>query len=653
MSARRPPYVLLTLGKELRDTLRDRRTLVVMVLFPLVVYPLLALLGTQVLAARERAQNKRASVVAVEGQGPLAEELRGVLRGQPEVFALAGEGQREQVEAGQLDALVVLTPVAVDRARLEILFDTTRDESRRAEERLSAQLASLWPPGCAPRFEIERRNLALGTRLGGYVLSKGLPLMILLMVLLGAFYPAIDVTAGERERGTLETILAAPIPRLDLLLGKVLAVTILAAATGFLNLGSLSLTLVHVARLADATASLPIPWSRAAAVGLVVLPMAFLLASFFVAVGALARGFKEAQNLLMPIYFALVAPALIGALGDFRLGGLVALVPGVNLTLLARDIALGNAGLGATALVLGSTLVYGTLALVAAARLYASERFLTAGEDGSGKVPGKARGDGGGRGGTPRQDPPTAGEALALFAVGYLLLSFVFIPLQRRDLVLGLLVSQWLGLLGLVLLFSVLTRRSLGPSLVIRLPAPAAVLGSLLMGGAGWVVANLVSLWLFPPPREFLEELRRTLFPAEGRSLLFTLFLFAVTPAVCEEVFFRGAVLRGLLRRIAPAPAVLLCGLLFGLFHIDLWRLLPTAFLGVMLSWIAWRGGSLLLSVLAHFVNNAVVLILGSVKIDQRLESLRAAGQIGLLVGALVLLAAGAWLLTRSTPRSS
>ena len=70
--------------------------------------------------------------------------------------------------------------------------------------------------------------------------------MILLMVLLGAFYPAIDVTAGERERGTLETVLAAPIPRRDLLLGKVLAVTVLASASGFLNLGSMSLTLVQV-----------------------------------------------------------------------------------------------------------------------------------------------------------------------------------------------------------------------------------------------------------------------------------------------------------------------------------------------------------------------------------------------------------------------
>ena len=112
-----------------------------------------------------------------------------------------------------------------------------------------------------PQFDIERENLAPATRIGGYLLSKALPLMILLMVLLGAFYPAIDVTAGERERGTLETVLAAPIPRLDLLLGKVLAVTALASASGLLNLASMSLTLVQVVNLAAPAADLPVPWS--------------------------------------------------------------------------------------------------------------------------------------------------------------------------------------------------------------------------------------------------------------------------------------------------------------------------------------------------------------------------------------------------------
>ena len=217
--------------------------------------------------------------------------------------------------------------------------------------------------------------------------------MILLMVLLGAFYPAIDVTAGERERGTLETVLSAPIPRLHLLLGKVLAVTVLASVSGLLNLVSMSAALVQVVNLAAPATELPVPWSRAAATGLVVVPTAFLLAALFVLVGSLARGFKEAQNLLMPVYFLFFAPAMLGAMGELPLSPGLALVPGLNVSLLARDIALGKAGRrhhrwwcwprrSPAAVV----------ALLAAARLYVSERFLAAADpESSPRRPGGSR----------------------------------------------------------------------------------------------------------------------------------------------------------------------------------------------------------------------------------------------------------------------
>lgn len=639
-------FVLLSLGKELRETLRDRRTLAIMVLFPLVVYPVLALLGTQVVASRERTQEARPSLVAVTGpESAPAAEVKTRLQAAPKLFTLAPAGSRPaDVEAGRLDAVVALTPLPGERARAELLFDSTRDESRRAEDRLRTTLGGLLPESCAPRFELSGRDLAPGTKLGGYVLSKALPLMILLMVLLGAFYPAIDVTAGERERGTLETILASPMPRFHLLLGKVLAVTTLAAATGFLNLGSMSITLVQVVRLADPATALPIPWTRAAAAGLVVVPTAFLLASLFVAVGSLARGFKEAQNLLIPVYFVFFAPAMLGALGEFPLSGLAAVAPGLNVTLLARDLVQGEAGAGAVVLVLGSTLVYGALALAAAARLYASERFLTADGEGEEKRL-RARGDG-----SKRTDPPTPGEALALFALGYLMLYFVFIPLQRRDMVSGLMISQWAGLLGVVLLFARATgRRLLGPVLNLRRPSLPAVAGAVLMGAVGWLVVDAVALWLLPPPKEYLEQLRRALFPlGVERPLVVSLFLFALTPAICEEVFFRGAILRGLLSRVGPAGAIVTCGVLFGLFHVDVWRLLPTTLLGVMLSWIAWRGGSLAPAVIAHFVNNGVLVTLGAVGVEERFETLAWTTQASLVVGGVVILAAGAWLVTRA-----
>ncbi len=225
-------------------------------------------------------------------------------------------------------------------------------------------------------------GIAPKAQVSGYLLSKVLPLVVVVMVMLGAFHPAIDITAGERERGTLETTLSAPIDRSALMAGKVLAVAALASLTGFLNLASMSLTVLEGARLAGgAGTKLAIPWRQAAAAFAVVPPTAFLFAAVMVAIGALARSFKEAQTLLTPVYFLCMAPALTAGLGDFRLSGVTALIPGVGVTLLARDLVLARASAGLAVAVLASTALYGAAALLLASRLYDSER-LFASDDG-------------------------------------------------------------------------------------------------------------------------------------------------------------------------------------------------------------------------------------------------------------------------------
>jgi sodium transport system permease protein len=666
--------VQLTLGKELRETLRDRRTLAMMVLLPLVVYPLLSLLGTQVMTARTRQQRERPSAVAVAGPAAVRADVERRLSARPETFSVQAEGTAADVQAGRIDALVrpkppeAPTPVPTPGAPpptgaapptgvppttgvpsppgeapppgavpapLELVFDATRDESRQAEERLSEALSCALPNDQRPLYQLSRRDLATKDEVGGYLLSKILPLVVVLMVLLGAFYPAIDVTAGERERGTLETVLASPIRRTDLLLGKVLAVTILATLTGLLNLASMSLTLVQMVRLAEAGAAVPVPWGRAGATALVVVPTAFLFGALFVAIGSLARSFKEAQNLLLPAYFLVFAPAMIGAMGELPLEGLLTAVPGMNVTLLAREIALGKATLPATLAVLGSTLVYGLLALGFAARLYASERFL----DLAGRAP---RGGGDAAGGARADAPPVgAGEALALFAIGYVLLYFVFAPLQRRDLTLGLLASQYGGLLGLTLLFARLTHRPPRAVLPLGRPPLRALGGAALAGLSAWVVAGLLTEWIAPPPKELLEALRRHILGAEARGYLPTLLLVALTPALCEEAFFRGPLLQGLLTRLAPPGAIVVNGLLFGVFHMDLYRLLPTTLLGILLATLRYRTGSLWAPALAHFLNNGTLVTLAHLGLEDRVERLSGAAQAGIFGAGALVLAAG------------
>jgi sodium transport system permease protein len=662
--------VALVAAKELRETLRDRRTLVVMVLFPLVVYPLVSLLMAQVMATHTAHGEARRSRVAVVGPAGLAEPVRARLRADAKAYApdaLAGDGRtsadawpasaddgRVAVESGTYDAVAQVEAGPHGQTRVRLLYDEARDESRQAHERVGGTLGGVLAPGCATLFALEDQNVAPRARVGGYVLSKLLPLVVVVMIMLGAFYPAIDITAGERERGTLETILSAPIDRFDLMTGKVIAVATLSTITGLLNMTSMSLTMIEGIKLVGATAPVTIPWTRTASMLIVVVPAAFLFAAVMVAIGAMARSFKEAQTLLTPVYFLCFTPSLIAGLGDWELSGAAIVVPGVNVTLLARDLILGKATLGSTLAVVASTLAFGALALTLAARLYDSERLLASSESTLSLGAWLRRLLGLDERAVPiAEDGPNPGHALALFAIGFLLLG-LSIPLQRWRLAPGILISEWGGMLGLVALYA----RGIGRPLVEvlrlhRVPA-RALAGATLMGLSAWVVLGFLSRWFVPPPPGLEESMRHLVMPNDGsRGVGLTLLLIAVTPAICEEALFRGPILRGFSAGLPRMTSAVLTGVLFGLYHLDLWRLLPTALLGIGLSLVALETGSIVPSMLAHFTNNACLVVLAYLGADDAATgTMSRPAQAGMFLGGLAVLSVGALLVRGTGPKA-
>jgi sodium transport system permease protein len=650
--------VRLVAGKELRETLRDRRTLAVMVLFPLVVYPLVSLVTAQVLSARVARVEAHVARIAVTGPPPIVAQVRRLLAGAD--FTLAPAGAAADVAASRVDAFVEVSASPAGKPpSVRVFFDETREDSTTARDRVTQALGvgAVLGAGCAPPFAVATQGIAPRARMSGYLLSKVLPLVVVVMVMLGAFHPAIDITAGERERGTLETTLSAPIERSALMAGKVLAVAALAALTGFLNLASMSLTVLEGAHLVANRAPMSIPWIHIAAAFAVIPPTAFLFAAVMVAIGSLARSFKEAQTLLTPVYFLCMAPSLTAALGDFRLDGATAFIPGVNVTLLARDLIVGRAPWGLALAVVASTLVYGLAALALAARLYDSERLFFSDEAGVG-LGAWLRQLVAGRAGAERafagqafgaDDAPTAGQAMGLYAIACVLLFFVFVPLQSWRLEPGLAISEWGGLLGLTWLYARGRGQRLATVLRLVPPAPRALLGAILIGLSAWVVVGLLAEWIVPAPKEVVEGLRRIVAPTgHDRGTLATLLLLAVTPAICEEALFRGPILRGLRTRFSPAMTAILTGLLFGIYHVDAWRLLPTALLGVALSGIALAADSIVPSMVAHFTNNACLILLARLHADDT-TALSTRARLGWLGGGALVLALGARLLALSS----
>ena len=557
------------------------------------------------------------------------------------------------------------TAIAVERSKAgatgaataRVLFDETQERSRTARARIEEALAAGLEPGCTPSFAVSIEGVAPRTAMGGYLLSRILPLVIVVMVMLGAFHPAIDMTAGERERSTLETTLSAPIARAALMTGKVVAVATLATLSGVLNLASMSITVLEGAKLAASGAAPSLPWANAGAAALLVIPpAAFLFASVMVAIGALARSFKEAQTLLTPVYFMCMAPALLSALGDFELRGVAPFVPGVGVTLLARDVIAGHASVGAIVAVFASSVGYGAAALTLACRLYDSERLLGGDDAGLGLRawlrhllfgPRAATRDEAGDPNAP-DAPPTAGHALALFGVAVVVL-FAFAPLQKWRLVPGILLFQWVGLLGLTAVYARGSGRRFTSVLRARKPSAAAVGGAILIGASAWLVVGLLIEWVLPAPKEVEESVRRLIPSGEGKGVFtFAILLVAFTPAICEEALFRGPILRGLRTRLSPLGAAVVTGLLFGIYHGDVWRFIPVAVLGFAFSAIALATDSIVPAMIAHFTNNACLIALARAGIGESGAELTVRQRLTLVALGGVVLAAGAALIAHA-----
>ena len=169
-------------------------------------------------------------------------------------------------------------------------------------------------------------------RVGLTFALRAVPLILILMTITGAVYPAIDLTAGERERGTLEMLVASPVPRMQLLLGKYFAVLIV-ALTAVVNLAAMMVTIASIGMASFLFGSKGISFEEV----LEIMALLVLFAAFFsavlLAVTSFARSFKEAQAYLIPLMLASIAPGMLSMIPGLKLQGPLAVTPLVNIVL--------------------------------------------------------------------------------------------------------------------------------------------------------------------------------------------------------------------------------------------------------------------------------------------------------------------------------
>lgn len=403
--------ILTVYRKEMKEVLRDRKTLIFMIVFPTIIMPVMMNAFVGFVSRTEETARTETLSYAVFGAEQLP-ELAGAFAaasGFNRVDVPSMDSIKTAVANGAIRFAVVIPDKAAQlmgegkQVKVSLHYDNASVTSK-AKERAqkvirefsqscrSRRLASLGLAGPSEQESLlepvaiqesgtaEMREV-LGERLGGL-----LPYLFIIFCFLGAMYPAIDLGAGEKERGTLETLLLAPVPRWRLVMGKFLVIFTTGVTSALLTLTSLGAWLLikamsitkekAVALTAGKEILATVNLTDLLLIGLMLIPIAAMFAALLLAVSIYARSFKEASSYCGPLNFLIIVPAIIAILPGVQLTWGWAMVPVTNVSLAIKELVKGTMNYPMLIAILGSSFLTAGAMLFFCAKWFQRESVL-------------------------------------------------------------------------------------------------------------------------------------------------------------------------------------------------------------------------------------------------------------------------------------
>ncbi len=404
-------HIVTVYLKELKDSLRDRRTLLSTIIIPTFLMPVIIFgTGSVMSKVMKKAREEPTTMVVLGGSDspgimaalkaekkfkivePTMDYKKMVSEKQVRLAVEIPEGFEASLKAGEARTIMLYhyegeMKSGLGAGEVEGFFRSLRDKT--VESRLSERGLSV---GLIKPFEIKRQNVAPPEKVGGNMLGGFVPYLIIALCFSGAMYPAMDLTAGEKERGTMETLLCSPVARLDLVLGKffmvltgslsamllsLISMGLSAAAAGMMFVGSGA----RLAAAANQTKGMTAVMPTIDLVGLLgviamVLPVAVLFSAVLFTVSLFAKSYKEAQSYVTPMIFVVILPAMIGMLPGIDLNARLALMPILNLSLVCKEMLSGVWHWNYIGLIFASSWLYAAIALGFAVKMFNREDVI-------------------------------------------------------------------------------------------------------------------------------------------------------------------------------------------------------------------------------------------------------------------------------------
>ena len=628
--------------KEMLDVFRDKKTVIMMLVVPIILYPLIFVGAMQLMnfiASSMETQNYRIAVDAEDGDAFLQKllekaETERETAEEPGAVEAKGESAYEITivdDAAVSDYETALNEETIDayvsgrvqdgRMQYDVYyldsvtnsgyaagivmdaFDDLRDEMTR--QRIAA--AGLDVHEILDPIGYEKENLASSEQSLGSIMGAVLPFMLIISLLMGTMYPAIDTTAGERERGTLETILTLPVTNRQLIVSKFITVAVIGMISALLNILSMGGIAFYMYEILEMQTDIGSFDMTKFVPAILVCMLAIFAFSMFISavtmcVTSFAKSYKEANNYITPLMLVVMFVGYIGFIPNLELTQAMAMLPVANICLLIKNMLVFKVDYGMIAVVLISNVAYAVVAILFLSKIYDSEAILFSEQKGSLQLFEK-------RSNLRKGGVPTVSDVWLVVAVTILLVLYVGSLLQVKYGLAGLFGTQ-LILLLVPLALVLYTKKDVRQTYGFTGTGAAGFLGgSLLITGLYPINSMLASglTQLFPESAGNVETAFSGIL---GDSALVSLLVIALAPAICEEMLFRGLILHSLKERYKIASAIFITAALFGFYHMSLVKFIPTGLLGLALCYVVWRTGSIYPAILMHFLNNAYSVII-------------------------------------------
>lgn len=386
--------------KEMLEVLRDKRMLFLVILMPFFLYPVMfTLIGFVGKSQGERLNTEKVTVLL----NPEAENtpISVLLKANPtldvklEAFeptaldtmtntigVLVGDGYQSSLDSNRSAIVTLYYDSSKD------LLDGRVNDIKSSVEELSQDLllarlnAQQLPQGFVKPIDLREQNIAPQERVIGKIMGRFLPMLLLLFIFTGCIYIAIDITAGEKERRTLQTLFTAPLKVSEIIAGKFLATFLVGVVSAMMNVLSLLVAMYIQVQLlsngeAGAAFSLPIGPEGWAWMALIIVLATAFMAAISIAVVLLANSYKEAQSYVSPLMMVIIIPAVMSQMPGMELTSTTAMIPMLNISLAIGAIFQGIFNVGHILMVVLFALLYAGLALYLASLTFGNENVVT------------------------------------------------------------------------------------------------------------------------------------------------------------------------------------------------------------------------------------------------------------------------------------